>query len=144
MAFVCSRVFLVSCQQTTAVFVTSPKPVVVKLLREFKNGSRLHTGGPSGGSSSGQDQTDSGTLETKFDSTPEGQGIGWCADTLVLEQFKQRAECFGGVSRDVFRSFKVLPGGNMPGNSLQEFLEQRCTSASSEGAFRPLYLLVVQ
>lgn len=45
MAFVCSRVFLVSCQQTTAVFVTSPKPVVVKLLREFKNGSRLHTGG---------------------------------------------------------------------------------------------------
>lgn len=44
MGFVCSWVFLVSSQQTTAVFVTSPKPVVVKLLRGFKNGSRLHSG----------------------------------------------------------------------------------------------------
>lgn len=26
------------------MFVTSPKPVVVKLLREFKNGTGLHSG----------------------------------------------------------------------------------------------------
>lgn len=26
------------------MFVTSPKPVVVKLLREFKNGPHLHSG----------------------------------------------------------------------------------------------------
>lgn len=70
MAFVCSGVFLVSCQQTAAGFVSSPKPVVGKLLREFKNGPRLCSG------CSRQGQTQGSLLEARPDSTPETEGLG--------------------------------------------------------------------
>lgn len=68
----------------------------------------------------------SGILETRPDSAPEGWGTGWCADTLGLKQFEQRAECFGLDSEDVFRPLKVLPGHSMAGKSQQKCLEQGC------------------
>lgn len=88
MAFVCSWVFLVPCQQTAAVFVSSPKPVVVKLLREFKNGPGLLAGSQAVVAMGRTRQTAVSRARLR----PEGWGTGWCANTLGAQQLKQRAE----------------------------------------------------
>lgn len=73
------------------------------------------------GGSSGQGQTDSSILEARPDSAPETGGLGDLrASALGLNQFKQRAQGFGLDFRCVFRPLKILPGQNMPGNSLQK------------------------
>lgn len=78
MAFVCSWVFLVSRQQAAAVFASSPKPVVGKLLREFKNGPGLPAGSQAVVTMGRTRQTAVSWARLR----PEGWGTGWCADTL--------------------------------------------------------------
>lgn len=119
MAFVCSWVFLVSCQQTAAVFVSSPRPVVGKLLREFKNGPRLCSGQPVRWfqwARPDRQQHPGGQARLR----PRDWETGCRASALGLNQFKQRAQGFGLDFRYVFRPLKILPGQNMPGNSLQK------------------------
>lgn len=87
-AFVCSWIFLVSCQQTAAVFVSSPKLVVVKLLREFKNGRGLPTGSQAVvavGRTRQQHPRDQARIRPPWEA-------GWCAYTPRLQRFKQRAK----------------------------------------------------
>lgn len=104
------------------MFVTSPKLVVVKLLREFKNGSHLHSGSH-GVVAAGRTRQTVVSWRPGQTSPQRAGGLGGVQIHWGLKQFKQRSECFGLDSRDVRRPLKVLPGHNMPGNSLQKCLE---------------------
>lgn len=102
----------------------------------FKNGPHLHSGSQAVVAAGRTRQTVASWRPGQ--TPPQRPGDGWCANTLSLKQFKQRTECFGLDSGDVFRPLKVLPGQNVPCNSLQKCLEQGEISASGKNALEHL------
>lgn len=79
------------------MFVSSPRPAVVKLIKEFKNGPGLHSGrqalvavGRARQPGVSQSAKLLGPPETG-QTHPRAPGDWWCADTLGFKQFKQGA-----------------------------------------------------